>query len=300
MIDIYKYIVDHGIEVVREDGLELACYCPFHANSDSPAFYINKKTGLWICFNPGCNKKGSMRDLMVFFGDHRGFVRDYSLDDIEENLSHVDVVVDEGWDDTLDKIRIRFPEEREKATYLLNRGFLPETIKYFEVGYSEVKKRVVIPVRDQNFKMIGFIGRAVNDDVEPRYLYSKGFPRKDILFNLQNAKRYPSVVVTEGSLDALKIHQSGFPNVVSTLGAAITQEHFQLLRGYFNKIYIFSDNDKAGMEMRNHVIQHCADMELMIVEYPSIDYKDPGSMSEGQINESIKNAVDYLAWAYDL
>lgn len=297
MHDIREYLLEKGVDIVREDGTELACYCPFHANKDTPAFYINKKTGLWICFNPGCGKRGSMRDLMEFFGDKKSFHKDIEIDDIIANLSYREKVEhDNSWDETLEKIIVKLPDDADKVSYLINRGFDEETIEHFEIGYSQTKKRIVIPVRNELFKMVGFIGRAVEEGVQPKYLYSKGFPRKDVLFNLNNAKKFGSVIVVEGSLDAMRVHQAGFPNVVATLGAAVTEEHGHLLNRYFDKIFIFSDNDQAGWTMRDLIINLCNGKEIYVAKYPGLDIKDPGMMSDEQIIESLENSREYLSW----
>jgi DNA primase len=239
MLNITEYIESKGVQVIRDDGKELACYCPFHSNMDTPAFYVNKVTGLWICFNPSCGKTGSLRDLMQFFGDHGKIVRDYSLDDIQKNLLYSDIVYEDNtWDEALDEIRVDLPDESDKVKYLIDRGFSVETLSYFDIGFSPSKKRIVIPARNERHKVVGFIGRTTNPDVQPKYLYSKGFPRKDILFNLNNAKRYDSCIIVEGSLDAMKIHQAGFPNVVASLGATITDNHMKLMSKYFDTIII--------------------------------------------------------------
>ena len=109
MLDITSYVESKGIQVMRDDGSELACYCPFHSNMDTPAFYINKSTGLWICFNPSCGKTGSIQDLMSFFGDHGKIVKDYSLDDIDKNLMYSESIYeDNSWDEALESIMISY------------------------------------------------------------------------------------------------------------------------------------------------------------------------------------------------
>lgn len=299
MLDVYEYIEARGVQVIRDDGAELACYCPFHSNMDTPAFYINKKTGLWICFNPSCGKTGSIRDLMEFFGDHGKFVKDYSIDDIESNLNYYqDHSEDHSWDEMLETIRIDFPEEAYKAQYLIDRGFSEETLDYFGIGFSESKNRIVIPARDHKHLVVGFIGRSILPDVQPKYLYSKGFPRKRILFNLNNAKRHDSCIVVEGSLDAIKVHQAGFPNVVASLGATITKEHIAMLGEYFDKIIVFSDNDLAGDAMRTAIVSGLHDKDLRIVEFLDKSLKDPGDMSKDQIKYHINQAVDYFTWSF--
>lgn len=300
MLDIPNYLESKGVQIIRDDGQELACYCPFHSNMDTPAFYVNKTTGLWICFNPSCGKTGSLRDLMQFFGDHGKIVKDYSLDDIQKNLLYEDTVrEDNSWDEALDEIRVNLPEDLDKVQYLVDRGFTEETISYFDIGYSPAKKRIVIPARNEKHKVVGFIGRTTSPDVQPKYLYSKGFPRKDILFNLNNAKRYESCIIVEGSLDALKIHQSGFPNVVASLGATITENHMKLMSKYFDTIIIFSDNDAAGNTMRDEIIKKCNTKNLQIIEFEDANVKDPGEMSSEVIARHIEKSIDYFTWSFD-
>jgi DNA primase len=300
MLDIFEYIESRGIQVIRDDGSELACYCPFHSNMDTPAFYVNKTTGLWICFNPSCGKTGSIRDLMEFFGDHGKIVKDYSLDDIQKNLVYTeDAKEDNSWDEALDSIRLSLPEDLGKVQYLLDRGFSEETISYFDIAFSDSKKRIVIPARNERHKVIGFIGRTTQPDVQPKYLYSKGFPRKNILFNLNNAKKYSSCIVVEGSLDALKIHQAGFPNVVASLGATITEGHISLLNKYFDTIIVFSDNDNAGHAMRDEIVSKCYGKNMKIVEFADSGLKDPGEMTAEQISEYLDIAQDYFTWRFD-
>lgn len=301
MIDILEYVESRGLQVIRDDGSELACYCPFHNNLDTPAFYINKKTGLWICFNPACGKTGSIRDLMLFFGDTGKIVRDYSIEDIESNLAFLkqDDEDDLSWEKTLEDIAVDYETESHKLQYLLDRSFSIDTLRYFGVAYSETKRRIVVPARDERHLVVGFIGRAIDSNVEPKYLYSKGFPRKDILFNLNNAKKFDSCIVVEGSLDAMRIHQCGFPNVVASLGASITKQHIDKLNRYFDKIIIFADNDHAGFSMRDIVIDNLYMKDLRIVIYEDPSVKDPGEMNAEQISSHIDNAVNFLTWRFD-
>jgi len=295
MLDIFDYLINHNIEVIRDDGSELACLCPFHNNTDSPAFYINKSTGLWICFNPACGKRGSLHDLMSFFGEHRPVSFDPSAADIEKLLFDAGHEEERPeWGKAMQSMIFEFPKDRELADYLINRGFTEQTLSYFEVGFSSKKNRIVIPVRDESSQVVGLIGRAITEHAQPKYLYSKGFPRKKVLFNLNHAKRHSSVVVVEGSLDAMKLHQSGFPNVVATLGAAVTDGHIFLMKHYFDEIIIFSDNDDAGSAMRDSIIKNISDRPVRVVEYRRADVKDPNDLSAEEVSEYIASAEDAL------
>ena len=227
-----KDILHRGaVSIVSEMGSEIVAYCPFHSNMNTPSFSINRYTGLWQCFNPECNQRGGIRSLkkLLLNEDHRSdnYVSESYIDKI---LNDVEEEAGEDMDEQMDNCRIDYDTSSEVLQSLIDRGFDLETLTYFEVGYSSTKNRIVIPARDQFFRLVGLIGRAVTNDQIPRYLYSTGFPKGKILFNLCNAKTFDDVIVVEGSLDAMKIHQAGYPNVVATLGAIITEDQMELLK----------------------------------------------------------------------
>jgi DNA primase len=289
--EIVKLFDNHNIQIVNESGEEITTYCLFHQNTNSPAFYINIKTGLWQCFNPSCNKKGNFRQLYRHVTG-KSYGKDIALDPIALKLMLEKELGDEDHKDELQIEQIQLDYENGEDKKLLNqffeRGLSYETLEYFEVGYSKLKDRIVIPVRDQQYKLVGFIGRAVYDYQEPRYLYNKGFKRANVLFNIQNAKKYDSCIIVEGSTDAMKVHQSGFPNVVAALGAKMSDNHFAMLRKYFDEIIIFSDNDGAGDEMASAIIVGCQGKRMYRASI-SDGLKDPGEMTEQQIKEAITN-----------
>jgi DNA primase len=271
---------------------EVTIFCPFHKNLHSPAFYINVKTGLWQCFNPSCGKKGNFRQLYKQITG-KPFTKDIKLDHLAlKNAIDRDLNYEEGEKEQLNisDVEIDYSNEDEinNLFTFIERGLLVETLEYFEIGYSTKKERIVIPVRDAQYKLVGFIGRAISTEQEPRYLYNKGFKRADVLFNIQNAKQYDSCIVVEGSVDAMFIHQSGFPNVVATLGSKVSEYQYKLLRRYFDKIIIFSDNDEAGEQMKHDILDACSGKELYTVTLPE-DRKDAGDMTETEIKLTLTN-----------
>jgi DNA primase len=298
--NIQKSVLDllnsNNIEVHTQSGTEVAIYCPFHDNTNSPACYINLKTGLWQCFNPSCGKKGNFRQLYKHITG-KTFSKEWILDPINlqrqldsyldetaqsETLSIESVAIDYSSLDSLDKL-----------STLIDRGFSLETLEHFEIGYSKVKDRITIPVRDSQYKLVGLIGRAIHEWQDPRYLYNKSFRRADVLFNIQNAKLFDSVIVCEGSLDAIKVKQSGFENVVATLGAKVSHNQISLMSKYFDQIIIFSDNDDAGREMQRVIIDQCCGKDLFTVKIPD-GIKDPGDMTEHQIQDAIINKINHI------
>lgn len=288
--DIRKLFSDYNIKIQTESAKEASLYCPFHKNTHSPAFNINLKTGLWQCFNPSCDRRGNFRQLYKHITG-KSFYREFVIDPV--NLQYQ---IEQGFEDqkeeeiSLDSIEIDFSskDEVKLLSTLLERGFSADTLEYLDIGYSRVKERVVIPVRDAQYKVVGLIGRATLDGQEPRYLYNTGFKRADVLFNIQNAKFYDECIVVEGSLDCAKVIQSGFKNCVATLGAKISENQSKMLRKYFDKIVIFSDKDEAGDAMRSAIIRSCDGKEMFSMTIPD-HAKDPGEMSEQEIQQSYNN-----------
>lgn len=281
---------EYHVDVHTSSGNEYVIFCPFHKNVNTPSFYINSKTGLWQCFNPSCGKKGNFRQLYRHITG-RSFSSHLNVDPVELQ-KRIDSGFIQQKEEELDlaSVAIDYSDnsKTDKLQAFVNRGLSLDTLKYFEIGYSEVKNRIVIPVRNQQYKVVGFIGRAIEADQEPRYLYNKGFKRADVLFNIQNAKHYSDVIVVEGSVDAMKIYEAGFPNVVATLGAQVSAYQVKLLKKYFDTIIIFSDNDIAGNAMRDAIIGLCRGKNIFTAQV-SAGCKDPGDMNTKEIQDSINN-----------
>jgi DNA primase len=286
VLDLFK---EKNIAIYNQSATEIAALCPFHNNKHSPSLYINTKTGLWQCFNPSCGAKGNFRQIYKSLTG-KNYGREWALDPVnlqkeldvslrppqEEELSIESTMIDYQSEDVL------------LLETMTERGFTLDTLRYFEVGYSKIKDRVTLPVRNAQYKLIGIIGRAIHDYQQPKYLYNKGLKRGELLFNIQNAKGYEEVIVCEGSLDAVKIHQSGFENVVATLGAQVTAQQNSILRKYFDSIVIFSDRDAAGESMKEAIINGCRGKELSWMRVPD-HLKDPGDMAEEQIVKAFTN-----------
>jgi len=295
MMNLEKQIEDlfdkYNIQIQSSAGQEFTIYCPFHKNVHTPSFYINYKTGLWQCFNPSCGKKGNFRQLYRQIAG-KALASNSKIDPVslkmqlDKNFSYRD----KDNDIVLDTIQIDYGDETQKA-YLIplhERGLSYQTLIKFEIGFSKNKNRIVIPVRNQQYKIVGLIGRAIESDQEPRYLYNKGFKRANVLFNIQNAKNYSEVIVVEGSVDAMKVHEAGFPNVVATLGAQVSKNQILLIKKYFDSIVIFSDNDSAGNAMRDAIIDLCRGKKIYTAKI-SEGLKDPAEMQVQEIVNSINN-----------
>jgi len=144
--------------------------------------------------------------------------------------------------------------------------------------YDRFRDRVIFPIRDVDGRVIGFGGRAMRPDQQPKYLntaQSDLFDKGTNLYALDLAKdavrKAGQAIVVEGYMDALMAHQAGFANVVATLGTAITERHVQVLRRQSaREIILCLDNDAAGLRaaLRGSGVAHDSTKD----EAPRIDF----------------------------
>lgn len=145
-----------------------------------------------------------------------------------------------------------FKEEKENLIQdLYTIGLLKkkDNNQYFDF----FRNRIIFPIFDLENNTIGFGGRSIDDNEKPKYLNSPDtsfFHKGSILYGLNFAKkeiqRKNQVIITEGYLDVIGLHQIGIENVVAPLGTGFTEEHKKLLLRFTKNIYILLDGDKAG------------------------------------------------------
>jgi DNA primase len=122
------------------------------------------------------------------------------------------------------------------------------------VPYDRFRDRVIIPIHDQRGRVIGFGGRALSADTQPKYLNSPETPlfhKGSTVFNFHRARQPAhddgAVVVVEGYMDAIAIYQAGLKSVVATMGTAFTEEQISMLWRLSSEPIVCFDADKAGI-----------------------------------------------------
>jgi DNA primase len=145
--------------------------------------------------------------------------------------------------------------------FLLGKGFTQEemleagVVTQRESGgvYDRFRNRVMFPIRDGNGKMAGFGARILNLDDMPKFLNSPQTPLFDkgrLLYGLDQARKpirtQDQVVIVEGYLDVILLHQAGFSNTVSPMGTALTEDQVRMLKRFTRKIILALDADAAG------------------------------------------------------
>ena len=124
--------------------------------------------------------------------------------------------------------------------------------------YDRFRNRVMFPIIDVRGNVIGFGGRVM-DDSTPKYLNSPDTPvynksRNVFALNIAKTSKAGRVILTEGYMDTISLHQAGFDSAVASLGTALTEEHGQLLSRYFKEAVIAYDGDGAGVAAAQRAI----------------------------------------------
>lgn len=291
----------------------MSFFCPFHSNTHSPSCSINLESGAWICFNPSCAESGTLLDLVKRVLQKNDFqalryIAGYesakvdAFDEALKDLMEDKPEFEEFPQDTLDRLHADLAGNKSARDYLESRGINLESVKHFNLGYSNAMGMVVTPVHAPDGTPVGIVGRSIEGK---SFKNSTNLPKNKTLFNIHRAKRIGNhVIVVESNFDAIRVHQAGFPNVVATLGGHVSQDHIKLLNRYFNKITIMTDADKAGRELGKEIISRLRGKEIMWasheykVVYPH-DAKDVGDMTDAEITQCIKNAIsdiEYRSW----
>lgn len=119
--------------------------------------------------------------------------------------------------------------------------------------YGRFRDRIMFPITDALGHVVGFGGRALSSDDDAKYLNSPEtdlFKKGQILYGLYQAreaiKKEKQVIVTEGYMDVIALHQFSFENAVAVLGTAMTNDHIRRLKRYTEQILLVFDSDRAG------------------------------------------------------
>lgn len=295
-----------GLQVVSETSNDFLCLCPFHGNRHTPSFSVSHQKGLYLCFNPSCGASGNIVELVKNMTQRNEYeALRFIMSAKQEAAAHFEDELAEVLDDkpdfeefsqsTLDKMYEQMDERSE--SYFAGRGINRESIDHFKLGYSKNQDMVIVPVHSPDGVPVGLVGRSIEGK---SFKNSTGLPRNKTMFNIHRAKRMGgAVVIVESSFDAIRVHQSGYPNVVATLGGFISKINIHNLNRNFTKVIIMTDADPAGRELGKTIASSLKNKEILWAHYSNDmlyphDAKDVGDMTEEEVKTCIENALaDY-------
>ncbi len=198
------------------------------------------------------------------------------------------------WDGLLQFIQSKGMETRP----FLEAGLLKPRAET-EGCYDALRDRLVFPIFDQIGRVVGFGGRRMKEEDEPKYLNSpesRLFDKGATLFGLAQASRAIQTtrcaVVTEGYTDVIACHQAGMTNVVATLGTALTPKHASILRRLCDSVVLLFDGDEAGQRAadRAHEVFFAEPVDVKIAAIPGGEDPDDLLKREGGV-ESLRGVI---------
>lgn len=145
--------------------------------------------------------------------------------------------------------------------------------------YDRFRNRLMFPIIDVRGNVIGFGGRVLDDSV-PKYLNTSEtliFNKRKNLFGLNLAKktRQGSLILVEGNVDVVALHQYGFDNAVASLGTSLTDEQAALISRYVDQVVLLYDADNAGQNATKRAIPILEKAGLQVKVLQVRDAKDP-------------------------
>lgn len=273
-----------GVNIEKELDTDFIIFCPYHNNFRTPAGEVSKTKGTFLCFS--CH---TTRDLVSFIKEFTNRTYFESLRFISSKGKNIDI------EKEINKSLINVPEYKmfdELITKRLNTNALgsPRAMSYYErrrvtkesvvkfgLGYSEKQDMTTIPIHSPDGLLVGFVGRSIEGK---EFKNTPGLPKSKILFNLHRVKTSSKVYVVESSFDAIRLDQVGF-SAVATLGANVSNTQIELLQRYFNNIIVIADNDEAGGNMKDKIIEKLKS-RVSVIQL-NIEYKDIGDMDDAAI-----------------
>lgn len=253
---------------------------------------------------------------------------DYQTHDRKDRLYRLNNLASRIWQ----KILLDHPSGKKALDYLNSRALKQETIKAFGLGlapagfdlksqlikrgWSEAdlkvagnperfSERIIFPIQDVLGNVLGFTGRTVTAQ-EPKYLNSPEtavFKKSRVIYGLNLAKgairQRDYVVLVEGQMDVLALHQAGVAQTVASSGTAITETQLQILSRYTSNFLLGFDNDPAGLATTKRVVEMLIknDLNSKVIDYGK--FKDAGELfAEDSQNwrRAVRDAKEGVEW----
>jgi DNA primase len=271
--------------------------CPLHQGQGRDAFHVDVRRKIFHCFS--CGAGGDVLELVAQL--KRCTLREAALQlqqwfpaaaphpaPCKQRVTKGKMVANPALPFTLRNVD-------SAHEYLRARAIEQRTAARFGVGFYRgpglMSGRVVIPIHDEDGRLVAYAGRSV-DGTEPRYRFPAGFFKSQVLFNFHRAAalRGETVVAVEGFFDCLRISQAGVENVVALLGTELYPHPAQLLGDRFRRVLLMLDGDEAGQRAQARVAARLRDRcEVRVIELS--EGAQPDQLPERQLREWLAEAT---------
>jgi DNA primase len=282
-LDFRTVLEQYGVTINAKNHVQHHSKCPLPSHGTpnrSSSFSANLKKGIWRCF--GCGAQGNILDFAA---------RMEKLDPGQpDDVRRTALLLADRYQIASQKPTARTAKEKSSTIpaqgptlmnapldftlkgldpehpYLLDRGFRPETINRFELGYCSrglMQGRIAIPLRNAEGKLIGYAGRIADESLvteeNPKYRFpatrvhdgrTYKFSKSLFLYNGHSIpEQVEDLIIVEGFAATWWLVQNGFPNTVALMGSTVSSEQVALIVGMVprsGRVWIFTAGDQAG------------------------------------------------------
>jgi DNA primase len=292
---------------------ELTAECPFCGKYG--AFYVNNKTGNYICFK--CDNKG--RGGVGLIAEVEGiswseaksylFSRSVKFRRRKTPITLLDKIKKIGGREETEEeeqVKCKFPDKMIKIwdgkkwrfpKYLKKRGVDRDTARIWQLGYCEYgdyAHRLIIPINCPNG--FSFTARDMDGDAKLKYKNPKGISHSKLVLGWEYIDPSIDIVLVEGPLDVIKMWQYGF-NSLCLFGKVLHKHQLNMINSYFGpdtSFVVMLDPEEINAPFRVASQLACRYEDINIAKLPL--GVDPGSATIDQVNDAINNAKSFSKW----
>ena len=184
---------------------------------------------------------------------------------------------------------------KHARAYLDGRGIDAASRGKWQLGFDDEARRIVIPAYDERGAFRFIIRRQIEGGGSFKYLYTKGVLKTSILFGANyldmQAVHSDGLILVEGSLDVVRMHQLGFRNTAGILGSGISKKQVRLICQLEpRRIYAFFDKDVAGVGNIEATRDRLTKYPIFVMRYPT-HRSDPAEMTGEEVKRSVERAL---------
>ena len=279
-----RILVGIGIDVEGEVDTDYLIFCPYHGNHRTPAGEVDKIKGTFYCFS--CHTIADIHEFIMHVSGRTYFEAARYIKSKSQEGSIAQEVAEKlvdkpdyvPFDELLiQRLNKQAIDSARAMSYFNGRRITEDSVRKFSLGYSVNRDMLTIPVHSPDGIPVGFVGRSVEGK---EFKNTPKLPKSKTLFNLHRIKSSNSVYVVESSFDAIRLDQVGM-TAVATLGSNVSNIQIELLRKYFNNIFVIADNDEAGGNMKERIVEKLGS-RVSVIQLDK-KYKDIGEMEDEDI-----------------
>ena len=285
---------------LKKQGKDYVGLCPFH-NEKTPSFSVIPGKNMFYCF--GCGAGGS---AITFLMKYNNCTFQEAMQDLADRRGMRYFTGRHLSPEIMNRFGLGFADgaRSDLTDHLRKKGFSDELILESDVAVFNEKQglhdrffnRVMFPIQDVRGRVIGFGGRVLGD-AKPKYINSSDtqiFDKGRNLYALNLARRTKAdhLILCEGYMDVIAMHQAGFNQAVASLGTAFTPGQAALLRRYTKRVLLAYDSDGAGVRaaLRNIGILRNGGLESSVIDLRP--HKDPDEFIKAEGKEAFQARID--------